>query len=119
MDISSDYGNAMKSVAAGTFVPDVSPVPSAQPLPDDGTNSDGSTAAGAATFKDTLKEMLGHVNDQMVTAEQKSTDMALGKSNDLEGTVKSLEEASLSMQMTMAVRNKLLDAYQEVDRMTF
>jgi len=119
MDISSDYGSAMRSVAAGTFAPDIAPAPAAQPLPDDATSQDGSTAAGAATFKDTLGQLLGHVNDQMITGEQKSADMALGKSNDLEGTVKSLEEAGLSMQMTLSIRNKLLDAYQEVDRMTF
>ena len=114
MDISSDYASAMKAVAPGTFAPDISPLPKAEPLSDDAEQS-----TGGASFRDTLKDLIGNVNDQMTTAEQKSSDMALGKSNDLEGTVKSLEEAGLSMQMTLAVRNKLLDAYQEVDRMTF
>jgi flagellar hook-basal body complex protein FliE len=116
MDISSDYGTAMSGVGAGTFAPDISPLPKAQPLPDDGTVG----AAGAtSSFKDTLKDLIGNVNDQMTTAENKSVDMALGKSNDLEGTVKSLEEAGLSFQMALSVRNKLLDAYQEIDRMQF
>jgi flagellar hook-basal body complex protein FliE len=114
MDITS-YSSAMSMVSPGTFVPDISPLPKAEPLPDDGTDS----IAGAGSFKDTVKQLLNNVNDQMVTAEQKSTDLALGKSNDMEGTVKSLEEAGLSMQFTMAVRNKLMDAYTEVNRMTF
>jgi flagellar hook-basal body complex protein FliE len=118
MDITS-YASAMSSVSPGTFAPDISATPKAEPLVDDGTDAAATAGAGAVTFKDALKDMLGHVNDQMVTAEQKSSDLALGKSNDLEGTVKSLEEAGLSMQMTMAVRNKLMDAYTEVNRMTF
>jgi len=115
MDI-SNFGSAMSAVAPGTFAPDISPLPKAEPLPDDASTTG---AAGSGSFMDTLKGMLTNVNDQMVTAEQKSSDMALGKSNDLEGTVKSLEEAGLSMQFTMSIRNKLLDAYTEVERMTF
>jgi len=110
MDI--NYASSMSTVKPGTFVPDISPLPKVEPLPEESTDSGGS-------FKDTVKALLNNVNDQMVTAEQKSTDLALGKSNDTEGTVKSLEEAGLSMQFTMAVRNKLMDAYQEVNRMTF
>jgi flagellar hook-basal body complex protein FliE len=63
--------------------------------------------------------MLGNVNDQMMTAQQKSTDLALGKSKDEVGTVKAVEEAALAMQFTLAVRNKVMDAYQEVQRMQF
>jgi flagellar hook-basal body complex protein FliE len=118
MDITTSYAGAMSAVSPGTFAPDMSPLVKAEPLPDDGTDT-ASAGAGAVTFKNALKDMLSNVNDQMVTAEQKSSDLALGKSNDLEGTVKSLEEAGLSMQMTMAVRNKLMDAYTEVNRMTF
>jgi flagellar hook-basal body complex protein FliE len=113
MDINS-YGSAMDKVMPGTFVPDIAPgAPKSEPLQDD--------AAGGASssFKDTLSQMLGNVNDQMTTAQQKSTDLALGKSNDEVGTVKSVEEAALAMQFTMAVRNKLMDAYTEVSRMQF
>jgi flagellar hook-basal body complex protein FliE len=107
----------MEKVVPGTFAPDIAPqAPAVQPLPDD--QVDG-TAATATSFKDTVKQMLDHVNTQMVTAEQKSTDIALGKSNDLEGTVKSVEEAGLAMQYTLSIRNKLLDAYTEISRMTF
>jgi len=115
MDIGS-YGDAMSKVSPGSFVPDISPqAPQAQPLPDD----NGVAGAGGVTFKDTLAGMLTHVNDQMLDAQQKSTDYALGKSNDLEGTVKSVEEAGLAMSMTMSVRNKILQAYTEISQMQF
>jgi flagellar hook-basal body complex protein FliE len=113
MDISS-YSNAINSVTPGTFAPDIAPGgPKAEPLPDDADQS------ATSSFKDTLSQVLGNVNDQMATAQQKSTDLALGKSNDEVGTVKSVEEAALAMQFTMAVRNKLMDAYSEISRMQF
>ena len=115
MDIGS-YGDAMSKVSPGSFVPDISPqAPKAEPLPDDS----GVAAAGGVTFKDTLAGMLTHVNDQMTEAQQKSTDYALGKTNDLEGTVKSVEEAGLAMSMTMSVRNKIMQAYTEISQMQF
>ena len=114
MDI-TNYGKAITSVSPGTFAPDIAPgSPKSAPLPDEDNG-----AAATASFKDTLTQMLGNVNDQMTTAQQMSTDLALGKSHDEAGTVKAVEEASLAMQFTLAMRNKLMDAYQEVQRMNF
>lgn len=116
MDLINNYGNAINSVTPGTFAPDIAPgAPKSSPLPDEELGG-----AGAATsFKDTVKQLLDNVNTQMTTAQNKSEDLALGKSHDEAGTVKSVEEAALTMQFTMAIRNKLLDAYQEVQRMNF
>jgi flagellar hook-basal body complex protein FliE len=115
MDIGS-YGDAISKVAPGTFVPDIgsSSLPASEPLPDD-----AGSVSGVGSFKDTLSGMLKHVNDQMVDAQQKSEDLALGKTNDLEGTVKSVEEAGLAMQMAMSVRNKIMQAYTEISQMQF
>ena len=119
MDINTNYGDAMSKIVPGTFVPDIgSQAPRSEPLPDDGSVS-GVGGSGGVSFKDTLSNMLGNVNDQMQTAEQKSTDLALGKSNDLEGTVKSVEEAGLAMQMTLAVRNKIMQDYTTISEMQF
>jgi flagellar hook-basal body complex protein FliE len=116
MDISSSYGDAIGKVAPGTFVPDIgSQAPASEPLPDDA----GVAGSGGVSFKDTLAGMLGHLNDQIADSQQKSEDFALGKSNDLEGTVKSVEEAGLALQMTMSVRNKILQSYTEISQMQF
>lgn len=115
MDIGS-YGDAMSKVAPGSFVPDIGPqAPQSTPLPDD----TGLAGSGGVSFKDTLAGMVDRVNDQMTDAQQKSTDYALGKTNDLEGTVKSVEEAGLAMSMTMSVRNKIMAAYTEISQMQF
>ncbi len=119
MEINS-YGSSMGKIMPGTFVPDISPAgPKSEPLGDDGLGGDavGGVGSAAGSFKDTVKSFLDDVNDKQITADQKSQDLALGKSNDLEGTIKSVEEAGLSMQFTLAIRNKLLDAYTEIQRM--
>lgn len=113
MDITS-YGKAMDSLVPGTFVPDIAPHgPASEPLPQDESGIAG------ASFKDTLAGMLGHVNDQLITAQQKSEDYALGKTHNLEGTIQSVEEAGLGLQMTMAIRNKVLQAYTDITQMQF
>ncbi|HEY1975389.1 MAG TPA: flagellar hook-basal body complex protein FliE [Candidatus Baltobacteraceae bacterium] len=113
MDI-DPYASAISKVTPGTFVPDVAPGgPAAKLLPDD------QAGAGAVSFKDTVKSLLDDVNDKMVNASQMSQDLATGKSNDFDGTIKSVEEASLAFQFTMAIRNKLMDAYSEVQQMQF
>lgn len=118
MEINS-YGDAMSKVSPGTFVPDISPQgPQSEPLAVD-MGVAGAGAGAGVSFKDTLAGMLTNVNSQMNDAEQKSTDYALGKSNDLEGTVKSVEEAGLAMQMTLSVRNKIMSAYTEIAQMQF
>ena len=115
MDINA-FGSAIKSVVPGTFVPDMSPAgPKSEPLGDDAAV--GGVGSATGSFKDTLNSFLTDVNDKQITADQKSQDLALGKTNDLEGVVKSVEEAGLSMQFTLAIRNKLLDAYTEIERM--
>ena len=114
MDI-NPYGSAMHKVVAGSFVPDIAPVaPKSEPL---GGDAIGGVGSAAGSFKDTVKSFLNDVNDKQIDADQKSQDLALGKTNDLEGAIKSVEEAGLSMQFTLAIRNKLMDAYTEIERM--
>ncbi len=106
------YSGAMGKLIPGTFVPDIG-APKSEPL----TGDAGGVGSANGSFKDALKGMLSDVNDKQVAADQKSQDLALGKSGDFEGTIKSVEEAGLAMQFTLSVRNKLLEAYQEIARM--
>jgi flagellar hook-basal body complex protein FliE len=115
MDVNA-YANAVGTVTPGTFVPDIAPgAPKSTPLPEDQSGVAGS----ATSFKDTVKSLLDNVNNQMVEAQQNSTNYALGKTNNLEATVQSVEEASIAMSMTMEIRNKLLSAYTEISQMQF
>jgi flagellar hook-basal body complex protein FliE len=115
MEIQS-YGSAISSVTPGTFVPDISPqAPASKPL-DAGDSPDGTATA---SFKDTIKGLLNDVNDKMTTANSNSVAIATGQSNDLDGTIKSVEEASLAFQFTESVRSKIMEAYSEIQQMQF
>jgi flagellar hook-basal body complex protein FliE len=70
------------------------------------------------SFKDTVKQLLSDVNDSLNTSDRNTRDLASGKTNDVNKVVTSVEEASLALQYTMAIRTKLLEAYSEVERMT-
>ena len=103
----------MRSSIAGTFVPDIGTGGNdvkTEAIPDVG-------GTGAPSFKDTVKSFLADVNDKVTTSDQLSRDLATGRTNDVSKVITSVEEANLSMQFTLAIRNKLLDAYTEIARM--
>lgn len=112
----TNYSEIMSRVRPGSFVPDIGNeggAPKVTPLPD----SAAGATAGIPSFKDTVKGFLGSVNTQMQTSDQNMKDLATGRTNDMNKVVTSVEEANLAMQFTMAVRTKLIEAYQEISRM--
>ncbi len=121
MDITSAYSDLMRTVSPGTFVPDIaSGAPRTEAIPSDSPDAAGiAGAAGTAapSFRDSVKAFLADTNDKLATSDQLTQDLATGKTKDLNKVVTSVEEANLSMEFTLAVRNKLMDAYTEVSRM--
>ena len=57
------------------------------------------------------------VNDRIVGAEQSLAQLATGQSNNLHQVMLDLEQAKLSFQLALQVRNRLLEGYQEIMRM--
>jgi flagellar hook-basal body complex protein FliE len=57
------------------------------------------------------------VNDKLNGAERAINQVALGEPASLHQVMIDLEQARLSFQLLAQVRNRLLDAYQEVMRM--
>jgi len=71
-----------------------------------------------ASFKDTLSQFLEEVNDLQVDAKE-SVERALnGEITDIHEVMVAAEKASIGLELTLAVRNKLLDAYREIMRMS-
>lgn len=75
------------------------------------------SAAPAAGFADWFATELGAVNSRLITAEHGVQQLAVGEASNLHEVMIHLEEAKLSFQLLAQVRNRLLDAYQEVMRM--
>jgi flagellar hook-basal body complex protein FliE len=106
--------SALRTLVPGTFVPDLGTndeSPTIAPIPG------GADTSGATSFKDTVKQMLADVNDKINISDSNTRDLSTGKTNDLEKVVTSVEEANLALQYTMAIRQKLLDAYSSVENM--
>lgn len=72
---------------------------------------------GGRNFLDHLSESLKEVNELNKSADTMAKDVAMGKSENLHETMLALTQAELSFNLMVQVRNKVLEAYQEVMRM--
>lgn len=73
--------------------------------------------ASSTSFGDLLKSKLDEVNDAQVNANNLSEQFVEGKGEDISKVSLAVSEASLSLDMAIELRNKLVDAYQELNRM--
>ena len=69
------------------------------------------------SFMDHLKDGVKSVNEMSVTADKMATNLATGKSENIHETMLSLSQAEISFKLMVQVRNKALEAYQEIMRM--
>ena len=69
-----------------------------------------------ASFKETLQGFLKDVNSMQVKADQSIEKMAAGEITDVHQVMSTVEEANVAFNMMMEIRNKVMDAYQEVMR---
>ncbi|MGE5507103.1 MAG: flagellar hook-basal body complex protein FliE [Chitinophagales bacterium] len=72
---------------------------------------------GGPTFADALKEALQETNNALLEGDQAAVQLATGDARNLHEVILATERANLALQFTMAVRNKLVDAYNELMRM--
>jgi len=68
-------------------------------------------------FADALKTAVEKVNENQVAADSAVEKLQTGESKDLHGVMISMEKADISMRLLLQVRNKVIDAYQEIMRM--
>ena len=73
--------------------------------------------AGAANFMGSLKEAIGHINDAQTGASEAVDALVTGQSTNIHQTMVALQQADVSFQLMMQVRNKLVTAYEEIQRM--
>ena len=78
---------------------------------------DAAAANGASSFADVLKDGLGTVETQVNRTNEIHIDVLKGKL-DLHEVAAQLKESEITFQFALTVRNKLIDAYREVMRMS-
>ena len=68
-------------------------------------------------FAQQLMDVLKEVNESQGAAQAQQNAFMTNQPVDYHDLMIAMERASTSMQLTMQVRNKLLEAYQEITRM--
>jgi flagellar hook-basal body complex protein FliE len=104
----------------GGAVPTTSPSELQQMPPGlDLTAPGGSTAAvgDSSSFQNMLGGFVQEVSDKQAAAGEAVSGLLSGKNVSLHQAMISVEEASVSFQLMVEVRNRLLDSYQELMRM--
>lgn len=78
----------------------------------------GTPEVGASSFSDMLGQAVNKVNDTQQASNQLSNAFEIGKSGvDLTDVMISSQKASVSFQALTQVRNKLVQAYQDIMQM--
>ncbi len=63
-------------------------------------------------------QQIDEVNKMQAEAEQAVEDLQTGRRDDMAQVLMAQQKADLAFQMLLQVRNKLMDAYREVMRMS-
>jgi len=71
------------------------------------------------SFGQIVGQAIEDVNQQMNASGKAVEALTTGSSKDIHGTMIAMEKASISFQLISQIRNKVIDAYNEVKRMSF
>jgi len=82
-----------------------------------GTGATGASQPAGTSFLDSLGDALGQLNTQLNGADAAMASFASGGSADLHTVMLELQQASIGLKTGIAVRDKLLEAYQELMRL--
>jgi flagellar hook-basal body complex protein FliE len=104
-------------IAPEARVPTEIPLPELQTVPLALPTGETGRTTAPASFGDVLSHLVGEVNDRQLAAADKVQGLLGGREVSLHETMIAMEEASLSFQLMVEVRNKLLESYQELMRM--
>lgn len=68
-------------------------------------------------FPQVFKEMVNNTNELQHSAAAIAEQFALGEVTDIHDVMIAAEEAGVALELVMEIRNKLIEAYQELMRM--
>jgi len=86
-------------------------------LPSSGTSFQGTSGPGGANFQDMLLDSLKQASEAQHDA-QTATETALsGKDITQAEVFSAVKKADLALKLTLQIRNKVLEAYREIQQM--
>ena len=89
------------------------------PLQQPFSNPAAASGADEGSFGTVFKTAINQVEQLHTNAEQQVTDLLKGDRGDIHNVMIAVEKADVAFQMMMQVRNKIVNAYQEISRMQF
>ncbi len=70
-----------------------------------------------ASFSEMLKDSIDKVGELQKDANEQTEKLVKMEEQDIHGTMIAVEKADLSFQLMMQIRNKIINAYEEIMRM--
>ena len=92
---------------------------SVQPLiyePRSGVKQEAEPQAG---FSDVLRSAIDQVEQLQASSDQQAGALLTGERSDVHNVMIAIEKADVAFQLMMQVRNKIVNAYQQVSQMQF
>lgn len=77
----------------------------------------GTTNNEKVSFSDFLNNAISDVNKLQIESERLNEAFAAGKIDNIHQVTIAAEKADIALQFTVQIRNKILEAYQEIMRM--
>lgn len=77
----------------------------------------GSLGETQSSFADTLKTAIGNVNELQKTSDTAIQNLATGRTDNVADVMIAAEKSDIALKLMVQVRNKIIDAYQEVMKM--
>lgn len=77
----------------------------------------GAQDVGQKSFGDTLKDAVASVNTLQQVADKKMEDLATGKGQSIPDVMIAADKADIALKLMVQVRNKVIEAYQEIMKM--
>jgi flagellar hook-basal body complex protein FliE len=71
------------------------------------------------SFGQWLNQSIEDVNKLQQDADAAAAKLVTGENKDIHGTMIAMQKASISMSLMLEVRNKIINAYEEIERMQF
>ena len=88
-----------------------------QPRPVPAPRGPEAEQASSASFKKVLMDNIEQVNQLQQDAQMAIEDLVAGRREDLDAVLIAKQKADIAFQTLLQVRNKLMDAYEEVKQM--
>ena len=77
----------------------------------------GAGSAGGASFSEMLKSSIDEVSRLQQDASKAVEDLATNKTENVTGVMTAVEKSDLAFKTLLAIRSKLMDAYDEIKNM--